>query len=269
MKAAPPIFAIGDVQGCQNAHLRLLDKIHRIAASPRLWYVGDLVNRGEDSAGVLRTIKAMGDQAVVVLGNHDLHLLAMARGLARQKAGDTMDSVLHAPDRDELLHWLQRRPLVHGEAGHVLVHAGLPPQWSGQQALALGAEVADVLADEAHAQAFFTTMYGNEPARWHDALQGRERLRFIVNACTRLRYCTPDGTLDFLSKEHAAPRGHQAWFDVPVRRSADSTVVFGHWAAMGLVQRPGLVGCDTGCVWGRQLSAVNLASGDVVQVEAK
>ena len=266
--AAPSIFAIGDVQGCQSAHLRLLDKIHRIATAPRLWYVGDLVNRGEDSAGVLRTIKAMGDAAVAVLGNHDLHLLAVARGLAKQKAGDTMDSVLQAPDRDELLHWLQRRPLVYSEAGQLLVHAGLPPQWTAQQAAFLGGEVTAVLADEARAADFFAGMYGNEPSRWDDTLQGQARLRFIVNACTRLRYCNADGTLDFLSKEQATPRGYQAWFDMPERASRDTSIVFGHWAALGLVQRPGLTGCDTGCVWGRQLTAVNLASGEVLQVDA-
>ena len=256
-------FAIGDVQGCAGALDRLLARLSTLstecAAPPRLWYAGDLVNRGEDSAGVLRTIMAQGERAQVVLGNHDLHLLAVARGYAKQKSGDTMDSVLKAPDRDALLAWLQSRPLAlfDADAAVLMVHAGVLPQWTAATILKLAREVETVLADPHQADAFFRAMYGNQPSSWEDTLEGIDRLRAIVNALTRLRFCTPAGVMEFESKTEVAPEGYVPWFTLP-RASRDTTIVFGHWAAQGLINQTNLIGTDTGCVWGRQLTAVEL-----------
>ena len=222
--------------------------------------MGDLVNRGPDSLACLRFVKGLGDAAVAVLGNHDLHLLCIAHGVEKKRKRDTLEDVLAAPDRDELLEWLRHRPLIHVEGAHVLVHAGLVPQWTVPQAHALAGEVAARLRD-ADFIGFLEHLYGDEPRRWDDALAGDERLRAIVNAMTRLRVCEPDGAmaLAFKGEPGDAPGALIPWFDMATRKSRDHTIVCGHWSALGLKLRPDLMSLDSGCVWGRSLSAVRLA----------
>ncbi len=261
-------YAIGDLQGCRPKLTELLEHIHAISPAPRLIFVGDLVNRGPNSLETLREVRDLGDRAEVVLGNHDLHLLAVACGLRKQHRSDTLDDVLNAPDRDELLDWLRRRPLALFENGHLLVHAGVPPQWTAPQTMALAGEVEDVLRSPRWVD-FLAQMYGNEPAKWDDALEGADRLRCIVNALTRIRFCTADGKMDLsVSKgvETELP-GYMRWFDVPGRKTEDVPVVFGHWSTLGLIMRPNLISLDTGCLWGGKLSAVCLEDRRVVQVD--
>lgn len=260
-------FAIGDLQGCGTELDQLLQQIEAISPGASLVFVGDLVNRGPESLRTLRRIRALGDRARVVLGNHDLHLLAVWQGIRPPGRGDTLDELLAAPDRDTLLDWLRRQPLALMAGAHLVVHAGVLPQWSAAQVLTLSAEV------EAQLQAddwvdFLRNMYGNQPARWNDALQGADRLRCIVNALTRLRFCTAEGEMEFATKEGPGkpPAGYLPWFEVPGRRSADVPLVFGHWSTLGLVQRQNLTGLDTGCVWGGKLSAMRLSDGLLVQV---
>ncbi|MGQ0751301.1 MAG: symmetrical bis(5'-nucleosyl)-tetraphosphatase [Betaproteobacteria bacterium] len=252
-------YAIGDVQGCHEPLLRLLERIAFDPDRDVLWFVGDLVNRGPQSRAVVRFVKSLGDRAVTVLGNHDLSLLVVAEGIKRAHASDTFGDILDAPDRDELLHWLRHQKLMHADGRYAMVHAGLLPQWSIPAALALAREVEQALRGPAWRD-FLREMYGNEPARWSDALQGYERLRVIVNAMTRLRLCTSEGAMEFSHKLglENAPAGFLPWYDVPGRASADTTVLFGHWAALGLVVREDVIALDTGCVWGRQLSALRL-----------
>ncbi len=283
MSTTDRIIAIGDVQGCFDCLQALVARIDddhrgqdraathpdrdtgtedgrdRQAAPARLWLTGDLVNRGPQSLQTLRWAMANEHRLVTVLGNHDLHLLAVAAGIRPAQRSDTLDEILAAPDRDALLDWLRRRPLAHFEDGRLLVHAGVLPQWDAQRTVALAAEVQQVLAGPRWT-GFLRTMYGNEPARWSDELRGTDRLRVIVNALTRLRFCTPDGTMDFHAKEGAgaAPPGHLPWFDAPGRASAAATVVFGHWSTLGLLDRPDLLALDTGCVWGGALTGVRL-----------
>ncbi len=258
-------YAIGDLQGCQSRLLELLQRIRSSANDPAFLFVGDLVNRGPQSLATLRTIQALGERAQVVLGNHDLHLLAVAHGVRKTHKSDTLDDILNAPDRDALLDWLRRQPLALFEQQHLVVHAGVLPQWTAQQTLALAHEVETVLRGPSWVD-FLREMYGNAPAKWDDALQGADRLRCIVNALTRLRFCMPDGTMDF-SKPEGAPANHLPWFDVAGRKTKDVTVVFGHWSTLGLSLRPNLIGLDTGCVWGGKLSAVCLEDRTLVQVE--
>lgn len=253
-------YAIGDVQGCLDPLQRLLEQLRFDPARDRLWFTGDLVNRGPDSLAVLRFVHSLGDYAVTVLGNHDLHLLAVASGTAKRKERDTLDAVLAAPDRDELLGWLLRRPLLHHDAalGYTLVHAGLLPPWDLADAQGLAREVETALA--ADAPAFFRHMYGNFPDHWRAELRGYERLRVVVNAFTRLRYCDLEGNLDLRFK---GPPGSQPpdllpWFQVPGRRSAALRVVFGHWSALGRYHGDNVIGLDSGCIWGRELTAVRL-----------
>ncbi len=253
------LYCIGDLQGC-NAPLQTL--LHTIDFSPSrdtLYFLGDLVNRGPDSAGVLRRLMQMDGAARCVLGNHDLHLLAVANGVRRVHRGDTVGSILNAPDREAMLDWLRRQHMAIFEHGHLMVHAGVLPQWTAAQAMQLAAEVEAVLTGP-DLPAFLTRMYGNEPAAWNDSLEGADRLRVIVNAFTRLRFCTADGTMEFTVKEGAAkaPEGYLAWYDVPARRTQDVTVAFGHWSTLGLLLRPNLLSLDTGCVWGGSLSAARL-----------
>lgn len=264
------IYAIGDLQGSLTPLRRLLEKIDFDRAKDRLWFVGDLVNRGSESLECLRFVRELGDAAIAVLGNHDLHLLCVAEGLARIRDGDTLDSVLSAPDRPSLLAWLRTRPLLHREGEFVLVHAGLLPQWSADQAGSLAREVEQVLRGPDYRH-FFATMYGNEPAAWSDDLQGADRLRVIVNAMTRMRFCTADGRMEFKYKGELAdaPRGFMPWFDVPDRRSADHTLVCGHWSALGLRMTARLLCLDTGCVWGKSLTAVRLEDREVFQVSCE
>ncbi|HWJ94905.1 MAG TPA: symmetrical bis(5'-nucleosyl)-tetraphosphatase [Telluria sp.] len=267
-------YVIGDLQGCAHEAQLLLDRIEEhTGGHSRILFVGDLINRGPDSLGALRRMKALqersGGRAEAVLGNHDLHLLAVAGGAQARSKSDTLDEILAAPDRDELIDWLRRRPLALFADGHLLVHAGVPPQWSAAQAVALAGEVEAVLRGERWTD-FLGQMYGNEPDRWDDALEGTPRLRCIVNALTRMRLCQPDGTMDFKHKEsEKGPEGSGLlpWFDLPRRRTADVTVVFGHWSALGLVMRPNLIGVDSGCVWGGKLTAVCLDDRSLMQVD--
>ena len=259
-------FAVGDIQGCHDALQRLLEEVRFRPAADRVWLTGDLVNRGPESLRVLRWARALGDRAVVVLGNHDLHLLAVAHGAGKARASDTLRQVLEAPDGAELLDWLRGRSLMHYEDGFAMVHAGLLPEWSVPQALDLAREVEAELRESP--RGLFESMYGDEPSRWSDALGGADRHRVIINAMTRMRMLTRSGemSLSYTGVPSQAPAGLVSWFDVPGRASAGTTIVCGHWAALGLVLRPDLLALDTGCVWGRQLTAVRLEDGAVFQV---
>ena len=265
-------YFIGDLQGCHAQTEELIERIQTAADGPyRLLFAGDLINRGPASLATLRHVHALAQQGLAdsVLGNHDLHLLAVANGIRPEHASDTLAEILDAPDREELITWLRQRPLALEHDGHVLVHAGLLPQWSAARALSLSEEVSAMLRGDDWV-AFLRTMYGNEPAAWRDDLQGADRLRCIVNAMTRLRFCTPDGVMDFKMKESgSAPPGSGLlpWFDVPGRRSAGDTIVFGHWSALGLLLRPHLIGLDSGCVWGGKLSAVCMEDRSLLQVD--
>ena len=221
--------------------------------------MGDLVNRGPDSLRCLRFVKSLGKSAVTVLGNHDLHLVCVAEGVEKRRKRDTLDAVLAAPDGDELVAWLRTRPLMHVEAGHALVHAGLLPEWTVARARELAGEVEERLAGPDY-RSLLARMYGDEPASWDDSLTGIERLRVIVNAMTRLRVCDARGAmvLKFKGEPGEASAEWLPWFDVPGRRSADHAIVCGHWSALGLRIRPDLMSLDSGCVWGRSLSAVRL-----------
>ena len=253
-------YAIGDVQGCVEELRTLLARLKFSADRDRLWFVGDLVNRGPDSLATLRLVRDLGDNAVVVLGNHDLHLLAVAYGVERRRRSDTLDAVLAAPDRTTLIEWLLQRPLAHLEGSDLMVHAGLVPQWSAARTLALAAEVTSALHSDP--RALFEHMYGNEPERWDERLAGVERLRFIINVLTRLRLCTADGRVDISIKGPPPPLPSplRPWFVHPQRASRDVRVIFGHWSALGLVERPGVLGLDSGCVWGGTLTGADLDS---------
>ena len=260
-------YAIGDLQGCHDKLLELLDLIHARDPAARLIFLGDIVNRGPHSLQTLRLVQSLGERAEAVLGNHDLHLLAVTQGIHRLHRSDTLTDILDAPDRDQLLDWLRRQPLAirHGE--YLLVHAGVVPQWSASQALALAGEVEAVLRGPQWPD-FLRQMYGNQPDKWRDDLQGVDRLRCIVNALTRIRFCSADGVMDFSSSKGAdidLP-GYMPWFDVPGRASTDVTVVFGHWSTLGLTLRPNLISLDTGCLWGGKLSALCLEDRSVLQV---
>jgi len=256
---AGPIV-IGDLQGCLDCLERLLDRIGGDADGAPLWFTGDLVNRGPQSLGALRWAHRHRDRIVTVLGNHDLHLLAVACGIRRPSPGDTIDEILCAPDRDELLDWLRRQPLAWYQHGWLLVHAGVLPAWTAEQAVALSGEVSRVLASDGW-QDFLRHMYGNQPAAWRDELTGYDRLRVIVNAMTRLRFCDASGAMEFKAKggRDSATGGWMPWFDVPGRASAGTPIVFGHWSTLGLIDRDDLLAIDTGCVWGGSLTAVRLA----------
>lgn len=264
-------IAIGDIQGCHDELRALLRTVGFSADRDVLWFVGDLVNRGPDSLGVLRFVRALGGNAEVVLGNHDLHLLAAAAGARAPRRDDTLGPILAASDRDELVDWLRRRPLAHRDGDRLMVHAGVFPQWTAEQAVELSDEVSRVLSGPDWGD-FLHAMYGNRPDRWDDALSGDDRLRAIVNGLTRIRFVHPDGRMDFDVKEGAAaaPPGLLPWFDAPGRRTAGAvTVVFGHWSTLGLVLRPDLVALDTGCVWGGSLTAVRLEDRAVLQVRCE
>jgi bis(5'-nucleosyl)-tetraphosphatase (symmetrical) len=267
-------YAIGDLQGCVHEAQVLLNRIDEDAGgAAAIVFVGDLVNRGPASLDALRRVQALCEasegRVEALLGNHDLHLLAVACGAQQASKSDTFDEILAAPDRDRLMDWLRRRPLAKLVAGHLLVHAGVFPQWSAEQAIALAGEVEAVLRGPDWV-AFLGQMYGNQPDRWDDSLEGIARLRCIVNAFTRMRFCTPEGVMEFGQKESgAAPAGSGLlpWFDLPGRRTAEVTVVFGHWSSLGLLLRANVVGLDSGCVWGGQLSAVCLDDRSLLQVD--
>ncbi|MDH2915816.1 MAG: symmetrical bis(5'-nucleosyl)-tetraphosphatase [Gallionella sp.] len=262
------IYAVGDIQGCHNEFRQLLEDIRFDPAQDKLWLVGDLVNRGPGSLDVLRLVKSLGESAITVLGNHDLHLLAVAEGVAELHRSDTLDAVLNAPDRDELLAWLRQQRLLYAEAGYVLVHAGLLPQWSVKQAASLASEVENALRDEHYAE-FFTHMYGNTPHSWDDDLTGYKRLRIITNAFTRMRICTPQGEMEFRFKGELEKivAGYLPWFEVPNRMSQEATVIFGHWSALGLKVTPNVIALDTGCIWGGALTAIRLEDRRIFQVK--
>ncbi|MDH4286381.1 MAG: symmetrical bis(5'-nucleosyl)-tetraphosphatase [Gallionella sp.] len=253
------IYAVGDVQGCYAELALLLEDIRFDPATDKLWLVGDLVNRGPGSLEVLRLVKSLGDSAITVLGNHDLHLLAVAEGVAELHRTDTLDDVLNAPDRDDLLHWLRRQRLLYAQDGYVLIHAGLLPQWSVAQAASLAREVEAALRGDDYVT-FLKRMYGNTPHNWDDNLTGYKRLRVIVNAFTRMRICTREGDMEFKFKGEVEniPAGYLPWFDVPERASRNATVIFGHWSALGLVHRKNVIALDTGCLWGGPMSAIRL-----------
>ena len=262
-------YAIGDIQGCYSAFRRLLDKLDFEPARDRLWLVGDLVNRGPQSLAVLRFVKNLGTRAVTVLGNHDLHLLVVAAGHVKQHHGDTLDAILRAPDRDELLDWLRRRKMMHAGGRYAMVHAGVLPQWPIDQALGLAREVESALQRDDYDE-FLRHMYGNKPDRWRDDLTGIDRLRVITNVFTRLRLCTASGRMEFAHKGEPVnlPRGYRPWFSAPRRRNRATTIIFGHWAALGLYMERNVVGLDTGCVWGRALTAFRLKDGKIFQCAA-
>ena len=262
------IYCIGDIQGCDSALHRLLEQIDFSASRDTLYLLGDLVNRGPESAAVLRRCMQLGDSARALLGNHDLHLLAAAHGARHASRRDTLASILDAPDREAMLDWVSQQPLARelqlGGERLLMVHAGVLPQWSMDDALAYSGEVQRVLRGS-DLPGFLAQMYGNLPDQWRDDLQGVDRLRVIVNALTRLRFCSADGVMDFESAESAEtpPTGLLPWFDVPGRKTADVTLAFGHWSTLGLVNRPNLLALDTGCVWGGCLSAMRI--GDSLQ----
>jgi bis(5'-nucleosyl)-tetraphosphatase (symmetrical) len=264
------LYAIGDIQGCHAEFCQLLELIGFSSREDRLWLVGDLVNRGPDSLAVLREVKALGEAVVNVLGNHDLHLLTVAAGHAKPHRRDTIAPILAAPDRAELLHWLQRRPLVVVEGEHLLVHAGLLPSWSPATALALSREVEAMLASDG-AGTFLGALYGDEPHAWRGDLGGFDRLRAIVNACTRMRFCTPDDRMEFREKRgaHTAPEGFRPWFEHEHRASARVTVVCGHWSTLELKLVPNLLMLDSGCLWGGTLTAIRLEDRRVYQVPSR
>lgn len=262
-------YLIGDLQGCGDALQRLLEAIGFSPSRDSAHVLGDLVNRGPQSLATLRRLMALEGALTCLLGNHDLHLLAVAAGAGRVHRSDTLAEILDAPDRDALLGWLRRRRMADQAHGWLLVHAGIVPQWDASTTLALAGEVEAVLQGDA-LDGFLHHMYGSEPVRWDPAASGIDRIRFIVNVLTRVRFVRADGTLDLKSKDGAGapPEGFHPWFDVPGRASAGTPIAFGHWSTLGLVNRPDLLALDSGCVWGGSLSAARVDGGrrDIIQV---
>ncbi len=261
-------YAVGDIQGCFASLQALLEKCSFSPEFDRLWLVGDLVNRGPRSLETLRFVKGLGDRAVTVLGNHDLSLLMAAEGFGKRHRSDTIDDILAAPDRDELLHWLRYQRLMHVQGDYAMVHAGLLPAWSVAEARTLAGEVEQALQAENYRE-FLANMWGSEPGAWDSSLTGWPRLRVIVNAMTRMRFCSPAGEMDFKAKGELsqAPAGYLPWFEVPGRRSAATVLVTGHWSALGLRLEPNLLALDSGCLWGGKLSALRLEDRGLFQVD--
>lgn len=256
-------YAIGDVQGCYDELQLLLERVGFNRVHDRLWLVGDLVNRGPKSLQVLRFVKALGDRAVTVLGNHDLHLLTQFEGFERKRKDDTFTDVLGAPDAKELVDWVRTWPMVHVEGNWAMVHAGLLPTWSMRKAESLGKEVQAALTG-ADYRDFLKNMYGSKPERWEDSLAGWDRLRVIVNAMTRMRFCTEDGTMEFHTTGKTPPAGFQTWHET--RKENEAQIVFGHWSQARLQLNARVAGLDTGCVWGGPLTALRLEDRWLVQV---
>jgi bis(5'-nucleosyl)-tetraphosphatase (symmetrical) len=258
------IYVIGDVQGCLAALQQLLKDIDFDPNADTLWFTGDLVNRGPQSADVIRFVRGLNERAISVLGNHDLHLLAVAAGKAKIKRHDTIADVLQSQDRDKLLGWLRQRPLLHHDAdlGLTLIHAGLLPQWNLDVAIGLASEVESVLRGP-DSDEFFAHMYGSRPRAWREDLVGWDRLRVIVNAFTRLRYCERSGHMDLAptGPPGSQPKHLVPWFQLPDRRTKDLTIIFGHWSTLGIWRKDGVIGLDTGCVWGGTLTAVRVDDG--------
>ena len=262
-------YAIGDVQGCADSLAALVQRLSFRPQRDRLWFVGDLVNRGPKSAEVLRMIRAAGPSAQVVLGNHDFHLLAMASGARPVQASDTVSALLDEPDAQELIDWLRQQPLCIADGPTLMVHAGLLPEWSSRQALGFSEEVSKRLRS-GQWKAFMQSIYGNSEGRWRESLRGSARYRMIVNVMTRMRYLQPDGQLDFKCKvaPSMAPKELAPWFERRARRGSAERLVFGHWSTLGLMRRPGLIATDTGCGWGGYLSAVRLEDEAIFQQPA-
>jgi bis(5'-nucleosyl)-tetraphosphatase (symmetrical) len=253
-------FVIGDVQGCFSQFQKLIDKIGRNHIV-QLWLTGDLVNRGPNSLEMLRWCVSNRHWIRVVLGNHDLHLLAVSAGIRDARPDDTIDAVLKAPDCENLLTWLRQQPLAYLAQGHLMVHAGLLPQWSAMHALELSCEVSTALRS-ANWKDFLSSMYGDQPDAWNPSLRGADRSRVIVNAMTRLRFCSENGSMEFDTKEgsKAAPDGYLPWLRIANRSAENTKIVFGHWSTLGLTNEPNLLGIDTGCVWGGKLTAAEITN---------
>ncbi len=260
-------YAIGDVQGCHEALQRLVQHIRFHPTKDRLWFVGDLVNRGPDSLGALRYIRSLGPSARVVLGNHDIFLLAVSEGVATLRPKDTISDVLEAGDRLDLIDWLRHQPLHYCEESFFMIHAGLLPQWTTQDAAQLAGEVETALQSDGF-RSFLRSLFHEPVVTWSPRLIGTLRLATIARVLTKLRACTPSGEMsDFSGPPQEIPPGYEAWFNVPGRKSADTTLITGHWAALGLHIEPNLLAIDSGCVWGRQLTAVRLEDRMVFQVD--
>ncbi len=255
-------FAIGDVQGCFDELQQLLTQIGFDRRQDKLWLVGDLVNRGPKSLQVLRFVRDLGSRAVTVLGNHDLHLITQYEGFERRRKDDTFQDVLEAPDARELVDWLRRRPMMHVEGDCAMVHAGLLPQWTIAKAVKLGKEVEAALSASDYRD-FLKNLYGSKPDKWRDSLEGWDRLRVVVNAMTRMRFCTPAGKMEFHAKGNAPPPGYAPWFE---KRKGKQLILFGHWSTLGLKLTGRLAGLDSGCVWGGSLTALRLEDRRVFQV---
>jgi len=268
------IYAVGDVQGCGPSLKALLKKL---PTKSNLIFLGDLVNRGPDSLGALRKLKSLQEsgRAECILGNHDLHLLAIDAGLRKTKGLDTVDAILKAPDRKELIDWIRKRPMALSNGKVLSVHAGVVPQWDLQQTLECAQEVEKALRSKSYKE-FLANMYGNTPNKWSNSLKGYERLRLITNTLTRMRFCTPNGQMEFESKEglENGPKGYIPWFNVPKRKTVDTLIYFGHWSTLGLLRHNNVIGLDTGCVWGGKLTALEISntnkdskSLEIVQVD--
>ena len=256
------IYAVGDIQGCAPSLKALVKKIPK---KSNMIFLGDLVNRGPDSLGALRQLKSLQEsgRAECILGNHDLHLLAIDAGLRNTKGLDTVDAILKAADRKELINWMRNRPMALSNGKILTVHAGVLPQWDLQQTIECAQEVEKALRSKFYKD-FLANMYGNTPNKWSNSLKGYERLRLITNALTRMRFCTPSGQMEFESKEglENGPKGYIPWFNVPKRKTADTLVYFGHWSTLGLLRRRNVIGLDTGCVWGGKLTALEIADSN-------
>lgn len=256
-----PTYVIGDLQGCYDELQQLLELIQFNPDNDRLWFVGDLVNRGPQSVECLRFVKALGNTAITVLGNHDLSLLATAEGLRKTSRKDTLNCILKAPDRDELLHWLRKQPLIHydAELNYSMVHAGLAPQWTIEQARELASEVSSLLRGDDYCL-LLQNMYGDEPTLWSESLKGMDKYRFTINAFTRIRYCTTSGALELNTKD--SPQNPKAdlipWFDLSWRESRNEKILFGHWSTLGCINQNNVYSLDSGCVWGGHLSALRI-----------
>lgn len=255
------IYAIGDIQGCFDDLLRLLDKINFDQSNDQIWFTGDLVNRGPKSLETIRFVRDLGSAAVTVLGNHDLHLLAASCNHRGAHKKDSLDAILAASDREKLLYWLRHRPLLHYNKDFCLIHAGLPPQWCFKKSAKMALKVEKVLQGKDYKD-FLKQMYGNKPDLWSDDLKGIELLRFIVNCFTRMRYCESNGRLDF--EHHGAlgsqPKHLKPWFSIPGRKNNSMRIIFGHWSTLGFYQGNNCYAIDTGCLWGGQLTALRLGS---------
>ena len=263
------IYAVGDVQGCAPSLKALLKKIPK---QSKMIFLGDLVNRGPDSLGTLRLLKALQEsgRAECILGNHDLHLLAIDAGIRKMKGLDTVESILQAPDRLELIDWIRKRPMALSNGQVLAVHAGVLPQWDLQQTIECAQEVEKALRSKSY-KTFLANMYGNTPNQWSKSLKGHERLRVITNALTRMRFCTPNGQMEFDSKEglENGPAGYMPWFKVPKRKTRDTVIYFGHWSTLGLLRDQNVVGLDTGCVWGGKLSAIQISDSNQDEKQSK